>query len=743
MAWGRGVREAGLAFIIATGTLLFLTAWDPALIRGLETASLDLRFRLRGTKPPGAETVIVLVDDRSLTKLGRWPLSRRLFAKAVERLDRAGARVIAFDLLFAERESAVSNDLRSAARTAASEVSEPRLRQALAQLAEDDPDGDFAAALRASGKVLLPFAFAFQGSAEEAPPQLSEQVYQRLDQSVNEPLFPLQPRGAVLPIPELAEAATGLGHVNIAFDRDGEPRYDYLAVPFSGDFVASLPVRAAATYLGVPWTTVGLALGDGVELGNRFIPTDPAMRLLVNYRGARGTIPTYSFDDLVEGRLPADLFKGRIVLVGASFIGIADTYPGPFGNTPIPGTERLANIIDSILAGDFIRENPPPWPTIVIGLIAVLAIATGVAAALLPTRLAALGGALPIFGWAAGAQIAFEHGLWLPLVGPVAALAVATAGVLLFRYGFVDQQRRFIHRAFRHYLAPDLVNALAAHPERLELGGETRMLSVMFSDIRGFTAISEQFKANPEGLSRLINRGFLSPMTKLIMARRGTIDKYMGDCVMAFWNAPLDDPDHADHACDSALAMVAELDRINREIKAEAEADDRLFHPIHIGIGINTGECVVGNMGSDERFAYTAMGDAVNLASRLEGQSKTYGLAIIIGEATRAAAPSWAALELDLVAVTGKQEAVRIYTLLGDRAYGATPGFTKLAEYHALMLERYRARDWTAAQAALCKCRGRDPRLEPLYDLYATRLAYFAANPPAADWDGIFVALTK
>src|SRR6266852_6780331 len=177
LAWGRGVREAGLAFIVATGVLVFFTAWDPTLIRGLETASLDLRFRLRGTKPPEPETVLVLVDDASLAKLGRWPLSRRLFAKAVEQLDRAGARVIAFDLLFAERESAVSNDLRSAARTAASGLSEPQLRQALAQLADDDPDGDFAAALRVSGKVLLPFAFAFQGPAEEAPPQLAEQVY--------------------------------------------------------------------------------------------------------------------------------------------------------------------------------------------------------------------------------------------------------------------------------------------------------------------------------------------------------------------------------------------------------------------------------------------------------------------------------------------------------------------------------------------------------------------------------------
>jgi adenylate cyclase len=232
-------------------------------------------------------------------------------------------------------------------------------------------------------------------------------------------------------------------------------------------------------------------------------------------------------------------------------------------------------------------------------------------------------------------------------------------------------------------------------------------------------------------------------MTKLIMARHGTIDKYMGDCIMAFWNAPLDDPAHADNACGSALAMLAELDGVNTRLASEAAAEGRPFIPIHIGVGINTGECVVGNMGSDERFAYTAMGDAVNLASRLEGQSKTYGLSIIVGEATRAAAPGWAALELDLVAVKGKEEAVRIYTLLGDAEEAETPEFRALAASHAAMLHGYRAQNWAAARAALAECRGRDPRLEAFYDLYEERLGYFEANPPEPDWDGVFVALTK
>jgi adenylate cyclase len=300
-----------------------------------------------------------------------------------------------------------------------------------------------------------------------------------------------------------------------------------------------------------------------------------------------------------------------------------------------------------------------------------------------------------------------------------------------------------VRAAFRHYLAPDLVNRLAENSAQLKLGGETRTISVMFSDIRGFTAISETFKSDPEGLSRLINRGFLTPMTHLIMERRGTIDKYMGDCIMAFWNAPLDDQQHADHGCASALAMLGALDRINVDLKREAKAEGRAFHPLHIGIGINSGECIVGNMGSEERFAYTAMGDAVNLASRLEGQTKTYHVGIIIGEATRAVAPSWAALELDLVAVKGKREAVRIYALLGDEAMAQSPGFVAHAARHDQMLRAYRAQKWESALAALAECRSYEPGLQELYAVYEGRIRFFAANPPDEGWDGVFSPETK
>jgi adenylate cyclase len=740
-----GLREAGLALLTAFAVIMFLQVEQFTMVRGLETASLDLRFRIRGVEKPGPDVAVVMVDDRSLAALGRWPFTRRWFADALQVLDQDAAKVIVFDLLFAEPEEPVSSDIRAAAAAAAAQLSDPRnapLRSELQRLADDDPDGALAAAIQKSGRVLLPVAFSFAKPAKGEPPDLSDWGYARFDKSPVPPAFPLQPKGAVAPLPRFAAAAAGLGHVNIAFDRDGEPRYDYLALPYNGDFFPSLPVRAAATYLGVPWPQVGLALGQGINIGDLAVPTDPAMRLAVNYRGPRGTIPTYSFLDLVQGRVPAEALRGRIVLIGASFIGNSDSYASPFGTTQMPGTERMANIIDTILMRDFIRENPPPWGLAVLAAALALALVMGSTSALVAIRYSVLSAAGPIVLWAVGAQLAFVHGLWLPVVEPVAGLVAAALIVLLFRYRVVDYEGRQIKSAFRHYLAPDMVNVLAAHPERLKLGGESRSMTLLFSDIRGFTSISEEFKSNPHGLTRLINR-FLTPMTDLIMARHGTIDKYMGDCIMAFWNAPVDDPAHADHACETALAMMRELESINRQLEQEAAAESRPFHRLNIGIGINTGVCVVGNMGSDQRFDYSVLGDAVNLASRLEGQSKTYHLNIVIGEDTRAAAPSWAALELDLIEVKGKHEAVRIYTLLGDAEFARSPGFPELLEHHDRMIACYRAQNWDGARAALAQCRGRDPRLEAFYDHYEERIVHYEKEPPGPDWAGVFVALTK
>lgn len=269
-------------------------------------------------------------------------------------------------------------------------------------------------------------------------------------------------------------------------------------------------------------------------------------------------------------------------------------------------------------------------------------------------------------------------------------------------------------------------------------------MTLLFADIRGFTTISEQFKGDPQGLTHLINR-FLTPMTNMILDRHGTIDKYMGDCIMAFWNAPLDDTDHAVHACDSALAMFAALESLNGEIKAEREAAGQKFFPLNIGIGLNSGECCVGNMGSDQRFDYSVLGDPVNLAARLEGQSKNYGVGVVIGDETRVLAPDYASIELDLIAVKGKVEAVRIFALLGDKEVADGAEYKALISTHNTMLETYRSQQWDKARDLVARGREQGARfnLDVLCDLYDERIDEYLESPPAADWDGVFVATSK
>ena len=347
----------------------------------------------------------------------------------------------------------------------------------------------------------------------------------------------------------------------------------------------------------------------------------------------------------------------------------------------------------------------------------------------------------------------FKGELWLldPIYPSLVVLLVYLAGSLL-NFLRTEQEKRQVRTAFGQYLSPDLVEQLAENPDRLVLGGEMRDMTFLFCDIRGFTTISERFKKDPQGLTKLIN-SFLSPMTDLILARRGTIDKYMGDCIMAFWNAPLDDAEHASHACDSALAMFAALGALNESLETEADAAGRAHDEIKIGIGINSGECCVGNMGSHSRFDYSVLGDAVNLASRLEGQSKQYGVGIVIGQETVKVSPDSASLELDLIAVKGKTEAVHIYALLGGPQQRDSIAFHRLEEQHKKMLSAYRRANWSSAlehlgEARLLATQALDPafgtgNLDVLYALYRERIQHYIEAPPAAEWDGVFVATTK
>ncbi|MBF0561982.1 MAG: adenylate/guanylate cyclase domain-containing protein [Alphaproteobacteria bacterium] len=645
------LAEAALALVAATAVLALWqqTGGQPAL-RALETWSLDLRMRIEGSRAPGPEVALVLVDDRSLTALGRWPFSRRLIARATDAIDRMGAKAIVFDLLFLEPEKPVPDDVRKAARTLAAR--DPSLAPALAPLAEDDPDAELAAAFRRSGKVLVPFALTFDGRVVGDTGLLEQTAFARFTNSPRPPAFPLRPDGVLMPVPEIAAAAAGLGHVTIAYDVDGAPRYDYTTLPFGADFLPSIAVRAVALSHGIPWDQVSVALGGGLDIGPLAVPTDAAMRLLIDYRGPGRTFPTYSFADLIAGRLPAEALRGRIVLVGAAAIGINDTFRTPFGSGPLPGIERMANIIDTLQHGRFIGR-PDVLP--IAEMVAAVALA-GLAAMVvitLPTWSGVVVWLVLLAGWVAAAQVALDHGLWLSVAAPMAALLAAMLASLTWRIAVVDRAERRVRSAFRRYLAPAMVAELAAHPERLRLGGESRMMTVLFCDIRNFTTLSETM--GEQDLVRLLNR-FFTPMVDVVLAHQGTVDKFIGDCLMAFWNAPLDDPHHAAHACRAALAMVAAAETLKGNVPIKAG-------PIKVGIGINTGPCCVGNLGSEQRFDYSVVGDAVNVASRMEGLTKTFGVRIIAADGTRAAAPDLPWLALNELQVKGRTAPVRVHTL--------------------------------------------------------------------------------
>ena len=735
----RGIRSAALALIAAAIVVVLFTVFaDNPVIRGLETASLDLRFRLRGARPPGAEVAIILVDERSLQSFGRWPLPRTLFAEALEALDQARAKAVAFDLLFSEPDE-MSADLRQIARAAAEALARDpadQLGSALRRLADSDRDGRFSTAMRASGNVLLPFAFSFEDTSDEVPEWVSQSAYARFDQSPLPPIFPLRPKAVILPIAPLATAAAGLGHTMLAFDRDGAPRYDYVAVPFEADFLPSLPIRAAAADLGVAWPDVALALGSGVRIGKLMVPTDRAMRLLVNYRGPPRTFPSFSFADLLAGRVASENLAGHIVLIGAAFSGSGDSYPQPFSSTPMLGVERIANVIDMILNRDFITTLSGGWMILATAAVLAMAALAGAMTECLPTRLAALIGGAPIALWGAAAQLAFVKNVWLPLTEPVAALAAAAGTVLLFRYCVVDRVSRRIRGAFCHYLAPSLVERLVESDVELRLGGERREVTIMFADLSGFTAMSTRL--SPEELMALTN-SYHALMVEAVEANGGYVNQFVGDAVMAIFGAPVPDPDHAASAARAAMRIVASV------MQAKAEADRRGAPGYAVKVGLNTGPAVIGNVGAPDRYNYTAVGETVNIAARLEGVPEDYGCRIVVGPHTAAAiADRFVVCELDWIKVKGKESAFSVYQLIGDKSAANAAELASLQRYQA-GLKQYRAGDFAAAEEIWgCETAYPNPGAGAISPplVMAGRCASLKTAPPEA-WDGIYVRATK
>ncbi len=625
-----GKRAGIIIALIVAVTLSVLHLGNVRFFEVLEEKTLDMRFTIRGKIAPGPETVIAAIDEKSIKKLGRFPWPRSVWGRVVDRLTEEGAKVIVFDVFFSESENVESDDL-------------------------------FQGAIRRSGRVVLPAVFDFSeagykesGFTDKKLDVMTPSAFAVIKHS-DEPFFPLRAKMVLPTLYRFSSVAEAMAHINMVPDGDGTLRWEILAVEYQGDYFAPIGLQAARLYQGLKNEDLALDYRGSVSLGTTVIPTDEHGRMLINYRGPSNTFPVYSISDLldrdpkVEGK-----FKNKIVLIGATAIGIYDLRVTPFSSN-MAGIEKHASVVDNILHRDFIYRTDVS----VLLLIVLFAIVLGVT---LP-RLGAKAGAalfLALFGGFAGFvyYLFAAKGVWFNLVYPASALFFGYTSQTAYRFFMEERRARDIRKMFSSYVSKRIVDELIRDPSKAKLGGDRKEITVLFSDIRGFTSFSE--KHQPEEVVSQLNE-YLGAMTNVIFEHEGTLDKFVGDAIMALWGAPVGQPDHAESAVKCALAMIKRLKELQQKWTAEGK------YVIDIGIGINTGEMVVGNMGAEgKKMDYTVIGDNVNLGARLESLTRQYNNHIIISEYTYAKVKDIVeAKELASVTVKGKQLPVVIYDLVG------------------------------------------------------------------------------
>ncbi len=713
----------------------------PRLLDRLSLIAFDLYQRALPREPGNSPVRIVDIDDHSLATIGQWPWPRTIVAQLVDRLAASGAAVVAFDIDFAEPDRTSPKmllPLFAQAGVAGNGVDTAAAERLLSTL--PDPDRVLAAAM---GRVPVALGFILTDRGEtRAPAQKAGFAFAGSD-----PLGRVDNFTRAVPnLPVFEAAAAGDGFLNQLPEWDHVVRRLPLILKLNGKPYPSLAAEALRLAFGAS-TYIGRAAGangesnfgqdtglTAIRIGPLTVPTDAAGRVWVHY--ARRADRTVSAADVLAGKFAPALFDGDIVLIGTSAAGVINDQRATPLSPAVPGVEIHAQLIDDILEGDFLTR--PDWA---VGAEILFALVVGAGLILVLPRIGALPSA--VLGGAAvtaalgGSWAAFKYAhLLIDPVYPWAVITLVYLVASLLGYLRTEARQREIRSAFSRYMSPHYVEELAAHPEKLVLGGEMRTMTIMFCDIRGFTSRAEGMDAHT--LTRFMNT-FLSPMTEIITEEKGTIDKYIGDCIMAFWNAPLDDPDHATNAVRAAQAMRRQLVELNRGWADEAAASGAPFQPVQMGIGINTGECVVGNFGSEQHFDYSLLGDPVNLASRLEGLGKVYGIDLVIGEETVARLDEPALIEVDLVAVKGKSQAGRVYTVPPE-----TIAQGEFVDRHRALLRAYRHQDWAAALRLLDDGRLLAARhLAPVYDLYRQRIAHFQAEAPPRNWDGVFTAEEK
>jgi adenylate cyclase len=655
-----------LTIALAIGGIIYLVGNQ--LLHSTELTTYDMRLRAQGARVPAGQVVIAAIDEKSIARLGRWPWSRRTQANVIAKLDAMGARVIALDVFYSESENQklLEHITRLESEQGYTTANSP-YTSLKAQLGADT---SLAEAISGSGKVILSIVFLMAEDearaldareVDRAFVDLKRDAIQIVHGSTDGTLdFPMaEPAGLLTNVAEIRRAARYTGHINaIPDDVDGTFRRTPLVIRYRKHFFPSADVQAVRSFGRTDEMALYTAKSGitGLAIGDELISTDEAGRALIHYYGPEKTMPTFSIADLVEDKVPVSRVKDKIVIVGPTAKGIGDIRVTPYGAT-FPGVEIRATVMQNLLDGDFI--NRPEWMRrLEIGLIATL----GILLAWLLPRIGLWPGAaltLTLFaGYALIAVMLFRVQLiWLNVVYPSLLILVLFVSSTIAKYVSAEAGKRQIKSAFQHYVAPKIVDEIVDNIDRLRLGGEKRTLTVLFSDIRGFTSVSQSLA--PEELVRLLNV-YLTQMTEKVFKYEGLLDKYIGDAIMAIYGAPIYRDDHALLACRTALDMLVELRAL------QAQWREQGLPQLEIGIGINTGPMVVGNMGSRERFDYTVIGDAVNLGSRIEALNKTYGTHILLSEFTyehvRHKFPHMR--EVDVAEIRGRQETVRIFELM-------------------------------------------------------------------------------
>ncbi len=722
---------------------------DFTFIDFMEKKTLDLRFRHRGKIVTSSKVVLAVIDEKSLNKEGKWIWPRSKIAKLVTRLSESGAQVIAFDIIFdapdnSEALQAIDNINKKVSALA---INNKKLTSHLNRLKiQFDNDQRLADAIKnCKAKVVLGNFFQmtpdYTGNYDDnkLPPDQKKYNSSRYD------MVRFSSRAAEsMPIREIgfptfntsiiSQLVDYSGFFNIPPDIDGVVRQMPAAIKFKDDLYAPLSIKTVQAYMDTT-LSVNIETGYGIEnvrLGDLSIPTNEKGDILINYRGDSQTFPHISVTDILSGNTADDIIRDKIVIVGATALGIYDMRATPFSEI-FPGVEIHANIIDSILSKDFLYK--PEYGQL-IDIIAILSAALFLGL-LLPktgTISGAVAGISFFSGYIVLCQYLFSVFGWvLNLVTPLCVTVMVYVAITSYRYIAEERQKLFIKNAFSTYLAPAVVKQLMESPEKLNLGGEQREITAFFSDVQGFTSISEQL--TPHDLVELLNE-FLTEMTDVIFKYEGTVDKFEGDAIIAFFGAPNQMTNHAVKACMASIEMQKRLISLREKWKTEGKPE------LKMRIGLCSGPAVVGNMGSKNRMDYTMMGDTVNTAARLEGTNKIYGIYTLISETTQKfLGPNILTRKIDTINVVGKKEPVAVYQLIGDKEK-IEEGLALALNKYAKGLAAYQKQDWDAAinyfKAAIEHNSEDGPSKTML-----TRCIDYKNNPPGKNWNGSFTMSTK